>query len=92
MRHHPLINFEMQKYYQNESRFNGAYSRDNLPQTKLQEKIKNGANLLNFDEHTDIETCWTALYVLNNNVTYFDSFSLEHIPKKIKDLLIILWL
>ena len=92
MRHHPLINFEMQKYYQNESRFNGAYSRDNLPQTKLQEKIKNGAYVLNFDEYTDIETCWTALYVLNNNVTYFDSFSLEHIPKKIKDLLIILWL
>ena len=48
--------------------------------------------MLNFDEHTDIETCWTALYVLNSNVTYFDSFSLEHIPKKIKDLLIILWL
>ena len=92
MPHHPLINFEIQKYYQNESRFNGAYSRDNLPETKLQEKIKNGAYVLNFDEHSDIETYWTALYVLNNNVTYFDSFSLEHIPKKIKDLLIILWL
>ena len=28
---HPLTNFEIQKYYQNESRFNGIYSRDNLP-------------------------------------------------------------
>ena len=28
---HPLSNFEIQKYYENESRFNGVYSRDNLP-------------------------------------------------------------
>ena len=27
---HPLTNFEIQKYYQNEPRFNGLYSRDNL--------------------------------------------------------------
>ena len=26
----PLTNFEIQKYCQNESRFNGVYSRDNL--------------------------------------------------------------
>ena len=26
-----LSNLEVQKYYQNEPRFNGAYSRDNLP-------------------------------------------------------------
>ena len=28
---HPLTKFEIQKYYQNEPRFNGVYSRDNLP-------------------------------------------------------------
>ena len=28
---HPLINFEIQKDYQNEPRFNGAFSRNNLP-------------------------------------------------------------
>ena len=28
---HSLTNFEIQKYYQNESRFNGIYFRDNLP-------------------------------------------------------------
>ena len=28
---HPLTNFEMQKYYQNECRFIGFYSRNNLP-------------------------------------------------------------
>ena len=30
----PLTNFEIQKYYQNEPRFNGVYSRDNLPKIK----------------------------------------------------------
>ena len=32
---HPLTNFEIQKYYQNQTRFNGAYSKDNLPKTKM---------------------------------------------------------
>ena len=34
MPHHPLSNFETQKYYQNEPRFNGIYSRDNLQKLK----------------------------------------------------------
>ena len=28
---HPLTNFGIQEYYQNERRFNGVFSRDNLP-------------------------------------------------------------
>ena len=39
---HPLTNFEIQKYYKNETKFNGVYSRDNLPKTKFNEKIKVG--------------------------------------------------
>ena len=27
---HPLTNFEIQKYYQNEPNFNGVFSRNNL--------------------------------------------------------------
>ena len=46
---HPLTNFEIQKYYQNEPRFNGLH------------------------EYSDIETHLIALYIWNNNVTYFDS-------------------
>ena len=42
---HPLTNFEIQKYYQNEPRFNGVYSRDN--------KIKDGAYVKNLDEYSD---------------------------------------
>ena len=75
---HPLTNFEIQKYYQNEPRFNGVYSRDNLP------KIKDGAYVINFDEYSDVETHCVALCVHNNDVTYFGSFGVEHIPKEIK--------
>ena len=67
------------KYYENESRFNSVYSRDNLPN-----KIKDGAYVINLDVYSDIGTHWIALYVKNNVATYFDSFGVEHIPKEIK--------
>ena len=75
---HPLTNFEIQKSNQNKPRFNGIYSRDNIP------KIKDGANVINLDEYYGIGTHWTALYVQNNDVNYFDRFEVEHIIKKIK--------
>ena len=75
---HPLTNFEIQEYYQNEPRFNGVFSRDNLPNI-----IKNGAYVINLDEYHDIGTHWVALYVHNKIITYFDSFGVEHIPKEI---------
>ena len=75
---HPLTNFEIQKYYQNEPRFNGVFSRDNLP------KIKNGAYIINLDEYSDIRIHLVALYTINNSVTYFDSLGVDHIPKEIK--------
>ena len=31
MKAHPLTNVEIQKYYENEPRFNRVYSKDNLP-------------------------------------------------------------
>ena len=31
---HSLINFEIQKYYLNEPKFNSVYSRNNLPKIK----------------------------------------------------------
>ena len=85
---HPLTNFEIQEYYQNEPRFNGGFNRDNLPNT-----IKNGAYVSNLDENHDIGTHWVALYMQSTSVydtyvndkivTYFDSFGIEHIPKEI---------
>ena len=65
-------------YYQNEPRFNGVYSIDNLP------KIKDGAYLINLDEYFDIGTHWVDLYALSDNAIYFENFGVEHIPKEIK--------
>ena len=67
---------KIQKYYKNEPRFTGVYSRDNLS------KIKDGTYIINLDEYSDIGTHWVSLRVNNNNV-YFDSFGVEHIPKEI---------
>ena len=75
---HPLTNFEKQKNYQNEPRFNGVCSRDNLPKTK------DRAYIINLEECSNIGTYWVALWVNNNDVTYFDSFGVGHIPKEIK--------
>ena len=82
MTKHPLTNYEIQAYYQNEPRFNGVYSRDNLP-----DKIKDGAYVINLDEYSDIGAHWIALYVNNKTVTYFDSFEVKHIPKEIKKVI-----
>ena len=76
---HPLSNFEIQKCYQNELRLNGVYCRDNQP-----DKIKDEAYAINHDEYSDTGTHWIALYALNKNVTSFDSFGVEYIPKEIK--------
>ena len=78
---HPLTYFEIQKYYQNKPGFNGVYSRDNL------QKIKDGKYIIYLDEYSDIETHLIDLYALNNNVTYFHSFGVDHTPKKIKNFI-----
>ena len=74
---HPLTNIEISEYYANEPRFNRVYSRNNLP------NIKKGAYVINLDEYENTATHWIALFVKTNEVTYFDSFGIEHIPKEI---------
>ena len=58
------------------------YSRDNLPGGSSTE-IKDGAYIINLDEYSDIGIHWISLYIQNNDVTYFDSFGVEYIPKEI---------
>ena len=53
----PLTDFEMQTCYENEPRFNGVYSRNNLPK-----KTKGGAYVINLDEYADVGTHWIALF------------------------------
>ena len=86
---HPLTNFEIQEYYQNEPKFNGVFSRDNLPNNNNNNNKNNnsnnnnGAYVINLREYRDIGTHWVALYVNNKTIIYFDSFGIEHIPKEI---------
>ena len=80
---HPLINFEIQEYYQNEPRFNGLFSRDNLPNT-----IKNSAYVINLDEYHDVGTHLVAFYVNNKIMAYLDSFGVEHVPKEIMKFIV----
>ena len=84
---HPLTNIEISEYYKNEPRFNGVYSRNNLPN-----KIKKGAYVINLDEYENTGTHWVSLFVKTKYTTewsslertvYFDSFGVEHIPKEI---------
>ena len=84
---HLLTNFEIQKDYQNESKFNGIYSRNNLT------KIKEGAYVINLDEFKSIGTNLIDLYENVNNrrasydVIYFDGFGIDIFQKKFKNLL-----
>ena len=75
---HLLTNFEIQNYYQNEPKLNEVYSRNNLF------KIKNGAYKINLVGYESIGTHWIALYMNAENVTYFDSFGVVFIPKKVR--------
>ena len=79
---HPLTNFEMQKYFKNEQRFNGVFSRNNLPK-----KIKDGTYTIFLDEYADVGTHWISLFCNRNEVVYFDKFGVEHVPEEIKEFI-----
>ena len=79
---HPLTNFEIQKYYKNKPRFNGVFSRNNLPK-----KIKDGAYVINLDEYADVGTHWIDLFCNRNEIVCFDSFGVNMFLKKLKNLL-----
>ena len=59
MSSHLLTNFEIQKYHQNEPKFNGVYSRNNLS------KIKDGTYIMNLKKY---ESIGHNEFVLVNNV------------------------
>ena len=57
------------------------FSRNNLL------KIKDGAYIINPDEYESIGTHWTDLYLNVKNLTYFYSFGVEYITKKLENSL-----
>ena len=79
---HPLTNFEIKKYYQSEPRFNGVYSINNPPKA-----LNDGACVINLDEYADVGTHWIALFCNRNEIVYFNSFGVEHIPEEIKEFI-----
>ena len=78
---HLLTKFEIQKYYQNEPRFNGVYSRNNLPK-----KIKDGTYVINLDEYEDVGTHWIGLFC-NSSEIILIVLVLNMFLKKPKNLL-----
>ena len=64
---HPLTNIEISEHYINEPRFNGVYSRNNLPKT-----IKKGVYVINLDEYENTGMHWIALFVKPKYTVYFD--------------------
>ena len=80
---HPLINFEIENYFQNEPKFIfNVYSRNNLS------KIKDVTYIINLDEYESIGIHGIVLYVSAKNVTHFDSFEVEFIPKEIRKFIL----
>ena len=71
-----LANFEIQRYYKNETKFNGVFLKNNLSL-----KIKDGAYVITLDEYADVETHWIVLVCSKNEIVYFDSFGVEHVPE-----------
>ena len=57
---------------------NGVYSRNNLPK-----QIKDGAYVINLDEYKNTGTHLVSLFYKKNEIAYFDSFGIEHIPEEI---------
>ena len=75
------------KYYQSEHKFNGVYSKNNLPEKK------DGAFVIDLDEYKSIENHWIALYVNSDNgstshkAISFGSFGVGHMLKEIKNFI-----
>ena len=80
--HHLLTNFEIQKYHENEPRFNGVFSRDNFPKTTEDE-----AYIINLDDHKDVARHLIALFVEILKLFNLKVFDLNMLLKKLKDLL-----
>ena len=76
---HPLTTFEVEKYYQKEPKFIGAFLKNHLP------KINDGVYVRNLDEFKLVGTYWIDLNVNGNNIIYFNKFGVKHIPKETKN-------
>ena len=79
---HPLTNFEIGRYFEDELLFNGVFSRNNLPDLP-----RDGGYVVNLDDLGESGTHWVAIFVNGNRAVYFDSFGVEHLPREIQRFL-----
>ena len=78
---HPLKNFEIQNYYQNESRFNGVFSRDDLPKKKGWSLCNKSWWICTYRTH------WIDLFCKRSKIVYFFSFGVEHVHEELKEFI-----
>ena len=50
-------------------------------------KKNDGAYVINLDQYADVGTHWIALFCKRNEIVYFDSFVVEHVPEEIKEFI-----
>ena len=71
------------RYNKNEPRFNGVFSRNNLPK-----KIKDKVYIINYDEYADVGAHWIALFCKKNMKLFISIVLVLNIfLKKFKKLL-----
>ena len=78
---HPLTDFEIQNYYQNEPRFHGVYSGNNLP-----EKVKDDAYVINLGEYADVVPIGLLYFVKEMKLFIFQALVLNMFLNKLKGL------
>ena len=74
---HTLNNVEITNYFKYEPRFNGVFSRNNLP------RIKDEVYVINLDGKNKKGTYWVSLFIDRNSAVYFDSFGIEFISQEV---------
>ena len=42
--------------------------------------------VLHLDEYADVGTHWIVLFCRKNEIVYFNSFGVEHVPEEIKEI------
>ena len=85
-RPHPLTNFEIKEYYQNQQRL--VFFLETMVvfvlETTCQKTIKDGAYVINLNEYAHAGTHWIALFCNSREIVYFYSLGVEHAPEEIK--------
>ena len=79
---HPLTNFELENIIKMSQDLMALFQ-----EIVYLKKKKDGAYVTNLDEYTDVGTHWIDLFCNRNEIVYFNSFGVEHIPKEIKEFI-----